>query len=581
MRHPPTALIGRAATRQVVAAALVLLVVGAMGAIQAGFAGSEFMFDLEQVQPALARTSPVVDPTPTPRLARRVYLVIIDGLRADHSYELPYLDELRRRGVDLEVTSHYPTWSRPNYVSILTGVPPSASGVRTNHHATPVLLDSLMDRARAAGLRVATATDYDVLPRLFLRRRSDLSKPRTEIEPIEIDVDDPVASEVAPQYLSPQSVRDPDADLVSPFDDARYAPWPGGFAEAGSALVAGEAQLVVLLVGAVDLAGHSKGAASPQYREAALAADHALAIALARIDLTQDAVLVTADHGHTNRGGHGGVEAEVTTVPLVLAGAGVKPGATVYDGKLIDVSPTVAALLGIPAPGHGLGRTLSELLVLDATATATRAAADRRRVFVNQVIVQLAADSADRDVLEHRAARIALVASGALLGTALAILLIRRRVLRFDLRALLVSVPAFFVVYAGLIGLIGQRFSPSFLPAQGNITSTLVKYGGVAMLVQLMASMWALRSYRTLGERLAAANGIAWFALTLSMTTAGLIWAFFPPPFVSVPSPTWLVVIPAVEVAVACAAVNVALTLFVEVAIFVQRAWQRDHVTLD
>src|SRR5690606_2652278 len=127
-----------APTRQVVAAALVLLVLGALGAIQAGFAGGGFMFDLEQVQPALARTTPGVDPTPTPRLARRVYLVTIEGLRAHHSYGRPYLDEPRRRGVDIELPSHYPAWSRPNYVSILTGVPPSASGVRTNHHGPPV-----------------------------------------------------------------------------------------------------------------------------------------------------------------------------------------------------------------------------------------------------------------------------------------------------------------------------------------------------------------------------------------------------------------------------------------------------------
>lgn len=543
-----------------------LLVVGALGAVQAGFAGSAFMFDLEQVQPALARTSPVIDPAPTPRMARRVYLAIVDGLSANRSYELPYLDELRRRGVDLEVTSHYPTWSRPNYVSILTGVPPSASGVRTNHHSTPVLLDSLMDRARAAGLRVATATDYDVLPRLFLRRRGELAR-----EPIELAEDDP----------SIPAIADPDADLVSPFDDARYAPWPGGFAEAGAALAAGDAELVVLLVGAVDLAGHQHGAASPEYRDATLVADHALARALANIDLTRDAVVVTADHGHTARGGHGGVEPEVVNVPLVLAGAGIRPGATVYDGRLIDVAPTVAALLGIPAPGHGLGKTLTGVLALDDQAIAARTAADRTRAYVNTRIVELAEAHADRDVLDHRAARIALVAGGALLATGLAILLIRRRALRFDLRAIAVSVPAFFIVYAGLIGLVGQRFSPSFLPAQGHIASTLVRYGSAAMLVQLLASMWALRGYRTLGARLAAANGIAWFGLTLSMFTAGMIWAFFPPPFVTLPSPTWLVVIPAVEVAVACAAVNVALTLFVEVAIFVQRAWQREQVALE
>jgi len=55
-------------------------------------------------------------------------------------------------------------------------------------------------------------------------------------------------------------VRSPDADLASPFGYARYALWLGGFSEAGSALAAGGADLVILLVGAVDAAGHAAAA---------------------------------------------------------------------------------------------------------------------------------------------------------------------------------------------------------------------------------------------------------------------------------------------------------------------------------
>ena len=568
-----------APTRQVMAAALALLVIGGAAALQAGYAGADFMLDLEQVDPALARVAPVVDPMPTTRLARRVFLVVTDGLRLDKSYDLPFLDDLRRRGVDSEATSGYPTWSRPNYVSILTGVPPIASGVRTNFHARPVQLDSLMDRAHAAHLRVATATDYDALPRLFLHRRG--AGPRDPV-PIDIDIEtDAIDLDAVEVALSRNGVRAPDADLVSPFDDARYAPWPGGFSESGTALVAGDAELVVMLVGAVDAAGHATGGASPQYRAAAVAADNAVSRALANIDLAQDAVVVTADHGHTNRGGHGGVEPEVVTVPLVLAGAGIRPGAASLDARLIDIAPTVSALLGIPAPGHGLGRTLTELLAIDGETAARRGAADRLRLAITQRVVDGAERAADDDVLAHRTERIAIVGCGAVRAAALALLLIRRRVLHLDVRVLFVTIPAFFIVYFGLIGLVGQRFSPSFLPARGHIWMTLLKYGGVAMLVQMLAGMWALRTRRTLGDRLAAANGIAWTGLMLTMIPAGLIWAYFPPPYVTVPSPTWLVVIPAVEVAVACAAINVALTLFIEVAIFVARAWQRDARVLD
>lgn len=554
------------------AAALTLLVLGAVGAVKAGLAGADFMFDLEQTTPALARTPPALPDPHTPRLARRVYVVIIDGLRLDKSYELPFLDDLRRRGIDTEAQSHYPTWSRPNYVSILCGVPPSASGVRTNHHSTPVALDCLMDRARAAGLRVASATDYDVLPRLFLRP-SDRSR-AAEVEDLDID-----AMEEDP--FSPEAVHAPDAPLESPFDDARYAPWPGGFPEAGAAVTRGDDDLVIMLVGAVDAAGHSHGGDSKEYREATEIADRALARALAHIDLSQDAVVITADHGHTGRGGHGGVEPEVLTVPLILAGAGVKPGATALDAHLVDIAPTVSALLGIPAPGHGLGRTLTELLELDPQQATARQIADQQRLTMTRGVVAGAEARAEVAVQEQRALRIGLVIGGALLAGALAYLLVKRHVMRFDWRVLVVSVPAFFVVYYALILTVGQRFSPSLIPAQGHIAATMAKYGVAAMVVQLFASMWALRNQGSLGERLAKANAIAWTGLMLAMIPAGLAWAFFPPPYVSVPPPFWLVMIPAVEVAVACAAVDVALTLAVEVIVFAARAWHRDVGTIE
>ena len=571
-------------TSRVVAAALVLVVVGSIGAVAAGMAGAAFTFDLEQTQPALARTPPTLMDPHTPRLARRVIVAVIDGLRYDRSFGLPFLDELRRRGVDGEATSHYPTYSRPNYVSILTGVPPVASGVRTNHHSTPVALDSLMDRARAAGLRVVSATDYDVLPRLFLRARTAEPTPPIlppsalpDVPDDELDGDDAIDIDALDHPEVGAGVHAPDANLASPFDDARYAPWPGGFTEAGTQVTAGSADLVILLVGAVDAAGHAHGGDSPEYRQAAEIADHALARTLAHVDLEQDAVIVVADHGHTGRGGHGGMEPEVLSVPLVMAGAGIVRGSMPVDARLIDIAPTVAALLGMPAPGHGLGRTLVETLALDATARAARQQADAARVGTASAVVAAAEAIAADDVTTQRVWRLALVGGGMLVAIGLAIWLVRRRVLRFDARVLAVSVPAFFVVYYGLIATFGQRFSPSLVPANGHLVTAMAKYGLVGTVVQLAASLWALRKQGNLAQRLAAANGIAWAGLLLTMVPAGLMWAFFPPPYITVPGPVRLVLIPAVEVAVACAAINVALTLAVEVIVFTARAWYRDH----
>jgi hypothetical protein len=206
--------------------------------------------------------------------------------------------------------------------------------------------------------------------------------------------------------------------------------------------------------------------------------------------------------------------------------------------------------------------------------------ADEQRLTLTRAVLAGAQAQAEVAVLQRRALRIGLVVGGALLAAALAWLLVKRHVMKFDWRVLLVSVPAFFVVYYALIGTLGQRFSPSLLPAQGHLAVVMAKYGAAAMVVQLCASMWALRNQGSLAQRLAKANAIAWTGLMLAMIPAGLVWAFFPPPYVSVPSPVWLVMIPAVEVAVACAAVDVALTLLVELIIFAARAWYRHHETM-
>lgn len=60
------------------------------------------------------------------------------------------------------------------------------------------------------------------------------------------------------------------------------------------------------------------------------------------------------------RGGHGS-RAELA-VPLVLSGAGVRRDTAPASPVLVDVAPTIAALLGVRAPAHAQGRVLGEAL---------------------------------------------------------------------------------------------------------------------------------------------------------------------------------------------------------------------------
>ena len=551
-------------------AAVVLVVVGAFGAWRAAVTGADFMYDLEQARSALARTDPVIVDPHTRRLSQEVVLVIVDGLRLDASRKMRYLATLREQGVDGRATSHYPSWSRPNYVSILTGVPPQASGVRTNRHYTPVPIDSLMDRVRDAGLHSAVASEYSPMPAIFLRPVDPAQ--RAQVDQVDIDV---AMEKEEGDDLPPM----PELELRSPFDDGRYTPWPGGLVDAARAQLATGHDLQVILISIVDAAGHKEGAASEEYAAAVQMADRRLSRLLPPLDLTKTTVIVLADHGHTGPGGHGGVEPEVLNVPLVMIGAGVRPGSEPQGARLIDVAPTVAALLGMPAPGHGLGRTLTEVLDLTPEEIAARQDADARRLAVTERVVRESRAQTLLGELAHRGRRLAVVG---VMGAALIVLawwLHGRRGVRFSWKSMLLGVPVFFVVYYAMIAALGQRFSPSFLPERGHIALELARYGVIGVAAHVLAQWIVLRRRHNLADRLALANGNALVGFGLTMVPAGLMWAFFPPPYVEVPGPRLLVLLPAVQVALALYAIAVSLALIAEVVVFFARALD-PHVRL-
>jgi hypothetical protein len=546
-----------------VVAAVMLLTAGAVAALFSGREGAAFMFDLEQTDPPLGRVEPAIDPPPSRPLSRRVVLAIVDGLRADTSRTLPYVNGLRTRGVDAIASSQYPTYSKPNYVNLMTGVPPEASGVRTNRYPGLVRLDSLMDRVRAVAWHAGFASDYDPVPRLFLRpRRAEPGGPVPDVDVME-DEEERTVEDIEAALM---------ADLLGDFDDARYAPWPGGLRDAAEQILRHDNALVVLLIGVVDAAGHEYGGDSEEYAAAAKVADRTLEEVLAGVDLDRDTIVIVADHGHTDRGGHGGLEPEAVQVPLVMAGAGVRPGATIEGAQLQDVAPTVARLLGLPPPGHALGRTLVEALAIDDGTRARIVAQDLARGARNEGVVVAAIHQARKDRLEKRAVRLAALVVGAVLLVVVAWWLRWLGGLRLDWKSLAIGVPAFFGVYYILIAVLGQSFSPSLMPARGHIATELIQYGVVATVVQIGAGWWALRRKLHLPDRLAAANGIALVGLAVALTPVALLWCLFPAPYVEVPGPRAMVLIPAVQISVACYAVGVALTLFVEVVVFFARA---------
>src|SRR5262249_28337120 len=91
-----------------------------------------------------------------PALARRVVVVVLDGLSFDAARGLTALDPIRRRGVQRSLAVAFPTFTSPALVSMMTGLGPRDSGTRKNGGLHPVHgIDSLMRAAGEAGLPVA------------------------------------------------------------------------------------------------------------------------------------------------------------------------------------------------------------------------------------------------------------------------------------------------------------------------------------------------------------------------------------------------------------------------------------------
>lgn len=413
------------------------------------------------------RTAPV-----NRRLARRVVLVILDGLRADRARDLPALDALRARGASRLVTSSFPTVSIPQYWAMLSGVDPAASGARTNgyrHVAWP--LDSVLNDARDAGMTVAA-----------------------------------VGADTEPWY----------APALGPM--FRFARFGDDYeAELSRALDAG-ADFTIVVEDAVDRAGHDGDGGGESYRAAALAADRALGALAARLDFARDALVVTADHGHRDDGGHGGDEPEVMTVPLVAAGAGIVPG-EFESARLVDVAPTLAALLGLPAPAASRGQPLVDMLSLeahDARVLLARTAQHQR--FIERVLSRAMTHAEAHDAV-LRGLRMALLIS---LGT---LLVLGIRAAGAGWRDLGIAA-IYLAAFVGAFHLAGGRVSLSSARTGGFFARVLVIAFFAAGMVWFAIARRVPRRFPALLLATAALAAAPWFiSLTMVGATGGLVLA--------------------------------------------------------
>jgi hypothetical protein len=268
-------------------------------------------------------------------LARRVILVLVDGLRLDASRNMPRLNELRQRGADLSVRVGQPSLSYPSWTVIVSGVWQEVSGVTTNWYEGEVRVDTIFKAARDAGMPavVVGGGGWKKLYGSHLTEFVKVPGPEDENAP-------------------PEAWAQMDSDSYRLSTQA-LDNYPEG--------------LILVYFGGTDELAHLYGGVSSQYLDEVQRVDGYIGLLAERLDPEKDVLIVTADHGHVDAGGHGGWEQSVLHVPLVMVGKAIRHG--VYTERLqADIAPTIAALLGIPIPVHAQGRPLVEMLEASAEA---------------------------------------------------------------------------------------------------------------------------------------------------------------------------------------------------------------------
>ena len=241
---------------------------------------------------------------PIPRRPRHTAVIVVDGLRRDAAETMRVTQRLQQAGQCRTSDQGSYTISRPEYALLSTGLEVDRTGARNNELTAPLAAESVWQVARTSGLRVSGSSHLPWFQQLF-----PAGFDRFVVQ------DDLLADVFADETGALQ-----DLDLFHPL----Y----------------------------VDEVGHEHGAASPEYRAAVERVDGEIAGLLARMDLTQDLVVLTADHGHTATGGHGGAAPELKDVLICFAGPGVQRRAdrAAFDGR--STAPTLAVLLGLRFPRH-------------------------------------------------------------------------------------------------------------------------------------------------------------------------------------------------------------------------------------
>ena len=300
-------------------------------------------------------SSPVARVAPgepaTRRLAPRVVLVVIDGLRHDTALvngAMPWLRQHAAGGASGIAWTGPVTMTGVGVRALATGVPATVADVIRDLDQPRVRVDNLLASVQRSGGHVALV-GHHVWRELFGEAIAiDDSAPRMER----------LLQRINPVYGA----------------DGWWIP------RAHAMLARRDWDLFVLHLRGVDDASHLWTPHDERFGRKVALVDRELQRLVEAVGADTTWV-ITSDHGTGERGHHGSGEPEARKTPLVMLGPAIRAGVRL-DARQIDVAPTVAALLGVALPAASRGRVLVEGLAVmaaeRAVLTATNALQLRR-----------------------------------------------------------------------------------------------------------------------------------------------------------------------------------------------------------
>ncbi len=254
----------------------------------------------------------------------KLAMIVLDGLRFDTAVShMGYMHHLVEYGIAarFQVRSELPSLSRPLYEVLLTGTPAWKNGISSNQAARLSHQESLFHLTRKNGMSNAAAA-YGWVSELYNKAPFSPFHDR-----IQLNTDSPIQNGMF--YWEDHY---PDTHL---------------FADANFLLNGYRPDFLYVHSMNIDDDGHKYTADSAQYRNRVLAADSILANVLPAWMDAGYQIIVTADHGMTADGNHGGTSSADRDVPLFVISNQVSPGIREEVIPQLQVAPLACQLLGI------------------------------------------------------------------------------------------------------------------------------------------------------------------------------------------------------------------------------------------